>query len=202
MPRPRSDTKLSAGRCRSDVALTSPTRRPALWQALQDYSCLRFMPSALAAAAVCLARICLCTQPHWSPPLAQYTQYSGDELRPCVLEMHALFRRAATSNLRCPSPNESPSHTAPFLSPVQSTTRPPALPATHEIAISARGHAPLLLPQDLPLPPRLCSPPPLAPPPRLYSSSPLCRRATSEKYARKSRLEVSSITPPPVLPQL
>ena len=94
--------------------------------ALQDYSCLRFLPSAIAASAVCLARICLCTQPHWSEPLAKCTQYTGEQLRPCVLEMHALFRRAATSNLR----------------------------------------------------------------------------ATKEKYASKRRLEVSSITPPPVLPPL
>ena len=61
--------------------------------ALQDYSCLRFLPSAVAAAAVYLARICLCTQPHWSPPLAKCTKYSCEELRHVVLEMHAVSAR-------------------------------------------------------------------------------------------------------------
>ncbi|KAL3911022.1 MAG: hypothetical protein SGPRY_008853 [Prymnesium sp.] len=38
-------------------------------------------------------------RPPWPAQMAQYSRYSGYQLRPCVLEMHSLFRRAATSNL-------------------------------------------------------------------------------------------------------
>lgn len=62
--------------------------------ALQDLPCLRYLPSAIAAAAVCLASICRSADDHWSPLLARQTGYSGADLKPCVDELLALFRRA------------------------------------------------------------------------------------------------------------
>jgi len=92
--------------------------------ALQDYACLRFMPSAIAAAAICLAHICVASPPHWSGQIAKCTQYSSEELRPCVLEMHALFRRSATSNLIATQSK----YASPHRLEVSRITPPPVLP--------------------------------------------------------------------------
>lgn len=68
--------------------------------ALQDYNFLRFLPSAIAAASVCLASICRSTGPHWSALLTRHTRYTGANLQPCLQALHELFRRAPSNNLR------------------------------------------------------------------------------------------------------
>ncbi|XP_003225263.1 cyclin-J-like protein [Anolis carolinensis] len=51
---------------------------------LQDHAFLSFRPSLVAAACVGAARICLEISPTWTPPLEGLTQYSWENITPCV----------------------------------------------------------------------------------------------------------------------
>ena len=66
---------------------------------LQEYSFIKYKPSEIAAAGL---RLALHTMrlPSWTPLLEQTSGYSADDLAPCVAEMHAVFRKAETSNLQ------------------------------------------------------------------------------------------------------
>ncbi len=61
---------------------------------------LRHLPSTVAASALTLASVCRTTGPHWTPALVAATGYAPNHLSPCVSDLHAIFRRAASSNLR------------------------------------------------------------------------------------------------------
>ena len=68
--------------------------------ALQETDCLRWLPSMIAASSICLARVCLGIQPHWTTLLEAFSDYDQSAVRACIVEMHALHRKAAFSSLR------------------------------------------------------------------------------------------------------
>lgn len=68
--------------------------------ALQETDCLRWLPSMIAASSICLARVCLGIQPHWTTQLEAFSDYDQSAVRACIVELHALHRKAAFSNLR------------------------------------------------------------------------------------------------------
>ncbi|XP_060620938.2 cyclin-J-like protein [Anolis sagrei] len=51
---------------------------------LQDHVFLSFRPSLVAAACVGATRICLNFSPAWTPPLQELTQYSWENVTPCI----------------------------------------------------------------------------------------------------------------------
>ncbi|NP_001312811.1 G2/mitotic-specific cyclin C13-1-like [Nicotiana tabacum] len=66
---------------------------------LLDYSCVRFLPSAVAASAIFLSRFTLLPKVHpWNLALQHCTGYKPSELKDCVLVIHELQsgRRAAS----------------------------------------------------------------------------------------------------------
>lgn len=68
--------------------------------ALQETDCLRWLPSMIAASSICLARVCLGVQPHWTTQLEAFSDYDQSAVRACIVELHALHRKAAFSSLR------------------------------------------------------------------------------------------------------
>ncbi|XP_023644507.1 LOW QUALITY PROTEIN: cyclin-A3-3-like [Capsella rubella] len=64
-----------------------------------DYSCVKFVPSLLAASAVFLARYIIRPEQHpWNQMLKEYTKYRGADLQECVGILHELYlsRRGGT----------------------------------------------------------------------------------------------------------
>ncbi|CAJ1972740.1 unnamed protein product [Sphenostylis stenocarpa] len=64
---------------------------------LLEYSCIKFLPSLVAASAVFLARFMLSTKKNpWNSTLHQLTRYTPSDLKECVLIIHDLYlsRRA------------------------------------------------------------------------------------------------------------
>ncbi|XP_073103936.1 cyclin-A3-1-like [Elaeis guineensis] len=67
---------------------------------LVDYSCVRFLPSVIAASAVFLARFTINPKVHpWSLPLQQQTGYKPSELKDCVCAIHDLQLNRKWSSL-------------------------------------------------------------------------------------------------------
>jgi len=66
---------------------------------LQEYKMLKYLPSTIAASAVYLALKTMGQQP-WTPELAQHACYTEAALLPCVRDMHALHKNAASNNLQ------------------------------------------------------------------------------------------------------
>ncbi|XP_023729431.1 cyclin-A3-2 [Lactuca sativa] len=67
---------------------------------LLDYSCLRFLPSMVAASAIFVARFTLEPEKHpWGLKMQCYSGYKPSELKDCVLAIHdlQLGRRAPSS---------------------------------------------------------------------------------------------------------
>ncbi|CAI9286899.1 unnamed protein product [Lactuca saligna] len=67
---------------------------------LLDYSCLRFLPSMVAASAIFVARFTLEPEKHpWGLKLQCYSGYKPSELKDCVIAIHGLQlgRRASSS---------------------------------------------------------------------------------------------------------
>ncbi|CAE5959537.1 unnamed protein product [Arabidopsis arenosa] len=57
-----------------------------------DYSCVKFVPSLLAASAVFLAQFIIRPNQHpWSQMLEEYTKYEAADLQVCVGIMHDLY---------------------------------------------------------------------------------------------------------------
>eukprot|EP00051_Salpingoeca_urceolata_P035731 m.31072 g.31072 ORF g.31072 m.31072 type:complete len:424 (-) comp9630_c0_seq1:352-1623(-) len=54
---------------------------------------LRFPPSIVAAASICLALHTM-QRPHWTPTLQHYTSYSTMDIAPCVEDMYSTFANA------------------------------------------------------------------------------------------------------------
>ncbi|PON54230.1 Cyclin [Parasponia andersonii] len=66
---------------------------------LLDYSCLKFLPSLVAASIVFLANFILCPDIHpWCSTLQKYSAYKPVDLRECALLIHDLYlsRRGGT----------------------------------------------------------------------------------------------------------
>ena len=63
---------------------------------LQEHSMLKFLPSLIAASAVCVARKTLRRHP-WSPTLLKYTGVDEDEMAPCIEEMRQSAARDQSS---------------------------------------------------------------------------------------------------------
>ena len=59
-------------------------------RSLQEYSCVMFLPSIIAATAVHIARKSLKRHP-WSPTLLKYTKYDEDDLLACAEEMRVFL---------------------------------------------------------------------------------------------------------------
>lgn len=55
-------------------------------RSLQEYSMLKYLPSVVAASAVCISRKSLRRHP-WSPTLVKYTNYDEPDLQECLNEM-------------------------------------------------------------------------------------------------------------------
>ena len=92
--------------CKVAGILTAPTRSKTELLAnyfveltLQEYKMLKYLPSMIAASAVNLALKTM-GQPSWSAELHQHTQYLETGLLPCVREIHALHKAAATNSLQ------------------------------------------------------------------------------------------------------
>ncbi|XP_017435680.1 putative cyclin-A3-1 isoform X2 [Vigna angularis] len=94
---------------------------------LLDYSCIRFLPSIIAASALFLARFITSPKVHpWSSSLGEWSGYKPFELKVCVVTLHDLYfsRKAASfrsvrdkykqCKFKCvanlPSPPHVPSH--------------------------------------------------------------------------------------------
>jgi len=61
--------------------------------ALGDSGSLKFLPSVLAASAVYLARkIIFPEETAWNPTIIHYTEYSENELMPCVKHLNSLLK--------------------------------------------------------------------------------------------------------------
>ncbi|KAF3446589.1 hypothetical protein FNV43_RR11769 [Rhamnella rubrinervis] len=59
---------------------------------LLDYSCVKFLPSLVAASVVYLAQFILRPKMHpWCSTLQKYSGYKPDDLRECVLTIHDLY---------------------------------------------------------------------------------------------------------------
>lgn len=59
---------------------------------LLDYSCVKFLPSLLAASAVFLARFIIRPKQHpWNQMLEEYTKYKASDLQQCVGIIHDLY---------------------------------------------------------------------------------------------------------------
>uniref|UniRef100_A0A1J3G063 Cyclin-A3-4 n=1 Tax=Noccaea caerulescens TaxID=107243 RepID=A0A1J3G063_NOCCA len=59
---------------------------------LLDYSCVKFLPSLLAASAVFLARFIIRPKQHpWNQMLEEYTKYKAADLQECVGIIHDLY---------------------------------------------------------------------------------------------------------------
>ncbi|TXG52491.1 hypothetical protein EZV62_021660 [Acer yangbiense] len=59
---------------------------------LLDYSCVKFLPSLVAASVIYLARFI--TRPKvnpWNPTLQQYSGYKASDIKECVLIIHDLY---------------------------------------------------------------------------------------------------------------
>ncbi|CAA0807444.1 Putative cyclin-A3-1 [Striga hermonthica] len=64
---------------------------------LLDYSCVRYIPSMVAASAIFLARLIM--QPEsrpWTQALQKHTGYKPYELKECVFSLHNLFLKCET----------------------------------------------------------------------------------------------------------
>ena len=68
--------------------------------ALQETDCLRWLPSMVAASAICLARVTLSIEPYWSPQLQAFSAYDASAVRACIVELHSLHRKATSATLR------------------------------------------------------------------------------------------------------
>ena len=68
--------------------------------ALQETDCLRWLPSMVAASAICLARVTLGVRPYWTPQLQAFSAYDASAVRACIVELHSLHRKAAAATLR------------------------------------------------------------------------------------------------------
>lgn len=56
-----------------------------------DYSCVKFLPSLVAASVIFLSRLTLQPNAHpWSAALQQYSGYKAADLKECVLILHDL----------------------------------------------------------------------------------------------------------------
>jgi hypothetical protein len=66
---------------------------------LQEYSMLKYLPSTIAAAATDLALKTMGQQP-WTPELQQHACYTEAAVLPCVRDMNALHKNAASNNLQ------------------------------------------------------------------------------------------------------
>lgn len=72
---------------------SSTTKQLALYfceRTLQEYSMIKYMPSMIAASCVSLA-LKVNNQPHWSPTLERYTDYTQDKLSECMTEIRGLI---------------------------------------------------------------------------------------------------------------
>ncbi|CAN8267788.1 unnamed protein product [Cochlearia groenlandica] len=59
---------------------------------LLDYSCVKFLPSIVAASSVFLARFIIRPKHHpWSVMLEEYTKYKASDLKECVGMIHDLY---------------------------------------------------------------------------------------------------------------
>jgi hypothetical protein len=66
-------------------------------RSLQEYSMVKYLPSVIAASAVCIARKSLRRHP-WSPTLVKYTKYDEPDLVDCLAEMEAFNETTTTSS--------------------------------------------------------------------------------------------------------
>ncbi len=62
---------------------------------LQEYSMVKYLPSTIAAAAVCIARKSLRRHP-WSPTLVKYTKYDEPDLAACLEDMRVFADSTAS----------------------------------------------------------------------------------------------------------
>ncbi|KAJ1628597.1 cyclin-like protein [Pavlovales sp. CCMP2436] len=65
---------------------------------LQEYRMLKYLPSVIAASAVCLAQKML-NNGHWTSALQQHTCYPEATLLPCMKDMNAIVKAAAKNTL-------------------------------------------------------------------------------------------------------
>ncbi|VVA92767.1 unnamed protein product [Arabis nemorensis] len=57
-----------------------------------DYSCVKFLPSLLAASAIFLARFIIRPKQHpWNQTLEEYTKYKASDMQVCVCIIHDLY---------------------------------------------------------------------------------------------------------------
>jgi hypothetical protein len=68
---------------------------------LGDFSFSKYLPSQIAAAAVCLAMYTIFGTFTNKRQFEQYTEYSVQDLRPCIAELYAVHKR------QWPQPNGS-----------------------------------------------------------------------------------------------
>ncbi|XP_041458449.1 G2/mitotic-specific cyclin-A-like [Lytechinus variegatus] len=62
---------------------------------LQEYDFIKYVPSMIAASAVCLANHTVNNE-GWTPTMAHYTDYQLSDIYPCLQDLHQLFIKAPT----------------------------------------------------------------------------------------------------------
>lgn len=68
---------------------------------LLDYSCVKFLPSLVAASVIFLARFIIQPSKHpWTASLQQYSGYKPSEIEDCVLILHDLYLSRRGGNLQ------------------------------------------------------------------------------------------------------
>lgn len=92
--------------------------------ALQETDCLRWLPSMVAASAICLARVTLGVRPYWTPQLQALSAYDASAVRACIVELHSLHRKATSATLRAVFDK----YATPDLLAVSGLTPPETLP--------------------------------------------------------------------------
>ncbi|XP_024991874.1 putative cyclin-A3-1 [Cynara cardunculus var. scolymus] len=103
-PTPKTFLRIFIRAAQEDSLLSCPSFEFLSWflveLSLLDYSCLRFLPSMVAASAIFLARFTLQPDKHpWGLAMQCYSGYGPSELKDCVLAVHDLqLNRKASSS--------------------------------------------------------------------------------------------------------
>ena len=148
-PPRRSRAAAAASRCADGCDSTTAHLSSYLCElTLQEYGFLKYRPSEIAAAAMCLALHTM-RLPSWTPLLEQTSMYSLAELAPCVQELWQTYGKAEGANLQArarPPPRRPAAPRAPrrpLTAP--SAPRSPCAGGAREVlshALPLRLHAP------------------------------------------------------------
>ncbi|KAI7738155.1 hypothetical protein M8C21_021646 [Ambrosia artemisiifolia] len=102
-PTPKTFVRIFIRAAQGDIMPSCSTFEFLSWflveLSLLDYSCLRFLPSIIAAAAIFIAKFTIQPEQHpWGLKMQRYSGYKACELKECVLAIHDLQLRRTSSS--------------------------------------------------------------------------------------------------------